>query len=69
LRHTAASLLIAAGRPVTEVANQLGHSPEVSARTYQHLIEAARGKPIRSVDDWIMAARAQLEQARKAASA
>ena len=29
LRHTAASLLIAVGRPVTEVANQLGHSPEV----------------------------------------
>jgi len=67
LRHTAASLLIAAGRPVTEVANQLGHSPEVSARTYQHLIEGARGKRIRSVDDWIIAARAELARSRTGA--
>lgn len=57
LRHTAASLAIAAGRPLTEVAAQLGHSPEVSARTYAHLIELARGKPVRPVEEWIRAAR------------
>ncbi len=37
LRHTAASLFIAAGRTHTWVAAQLGHSPLVSLRTYQHL--------------------------------
>ena len=50
LRHTAASLMIASGRPVTEVANQLGHSPAVSTRTYQHLMEATRGKPVEPMD-------------------
>lgn len=57
LRHTAATLFAAAGWDHIEVARQLGHSPEESMRTYQHLIEAAHGKPRRSVDEWISAAR------------
>jgi integrase len=60
LRHSAASLFIAAGRPVTEVANQLGHSPEMSARTYQHLLETARGKPVRTIEEWVSEARAEM---------
>ena len=57
LRHTAASLFVAAGRPVTEVANQLGNSPAVCLARYIHLIEAARGRPIRPVNAWIAEAR------------
>lgn len=53
LRHTCASLMIATGRPVPEVAEQLGHSIEVNVRTYQHLLESMRGKPIVPLDDLI----------------
>jgi integrase len=39
LRHTYASLLLAAGEPVTTVANRLGHAnPGVTLSTYAHLI-------------------------------
>lgn len=38
LRHSYASLLIAAGRPVTYVAQQMRHSVEMTMRTYAHLI-------------------------------
>lgn len=68
LRHSAASLFLACGRPLTEVAHQLGHSPEVSARTYQHLIEAARGRPQRTLDEWILQARGQIDRASSAVS-
>ena len=61
--------MIASGRPVTEVANQLGHSPAVSTRTYQHLMEATRGKPIRPMDHWIREARPTSQASGKAASA
>src|SRR5215211_6463268 len=63
LRHTAASLLIAASRPVTEVAAQLGHSAAESTRTYQHLIDEYRGQPIRSIDGLIRDARAAKKRA------
>jgi integrase len=45
LRHTAASLLLAEGRNVFEVAEQLGHGPEQTLRTYGHVVKAYRGKP------------------------
>lgn len=38
LRHTAATLYAAAGWNQIEVAQQLGHSPQVSASVYQHLL-------------------------------
>lgn len=42
LRHTAASLLIAVGLPVTYVARQLGHaSPKITLETYADLFDAA----------------------------
>jgi len=53
---------------LTEVAHQLGHSPEVSARIYQHLIEAARGRPPRTLDEWILEARGQIDRASLAVS-
>jgi integrase len=53
LRHTAASLLIATGRPITEVALQLGHSPSTCADIYAHVVEKYRGQQIRSFDDLI----------------
>ena len=53
LRHTCASLMIAAGRPIAEVADHLGHGVDVCARTYAHSIEAMKGKPIVPVDDAI----------------
>lgn len=53
LRHTCASLMIAAGRPPTEVANRLGHSVAQSVNTYQHLIEAMEGQEIVPFDELI----------------
>ena len=38
LRHTRASLLVREGRSVTEVAEQMGHSPEECLRTYAHVL-------------------------------
>lgn len=57
LRHTCASLMIAAGRPPTEVAEQLGHSLQTSVTTYQHLIESMRGQEIVPLDDLIARSR------------
>lgn len=45
LRHTCASLLIAAQRNILEIATQLGHRPEMTLRTYGHLIDEYRGQP------------------------
>jgi integrase len=44
LRHTAATLLAAAGAPVVQVAQLLGHvDPTITLRTYQHAFESAAG--------------------------
>ena len=60
LRHTAATLFIAAGRSHTWVAQQLGHSPAVSLRTYQHLY-AGEHSAGRTEDDYIEEARTLAE--------
>jgi integrase len=53
LRHTAATLLIYAGRTINEVAEHLGHAdPGFTARTYTHIYREApdhRGVPIEEV--------------------
>jgi integrase len=53
LRHTAATLLIYAGRTINEVAEHLGHAdPGFTARTYTHIYREApenRGEPIQEV--------------------
>lgn len=59
LRHTAASLYADAGWNHLEIAHQLGHSPEVSMRVYQHIIDFAPGRERRSIEDMIAAAREQ----------
>jgi integrase len=44
LRHTFASWLLAAGRPITEVARLLGHgSPTVTLSTYAHWVRQDEG--------------------------
>jgi integrase len=60
LRHTCASLMIAAGRPIAEVAEHLGHGVDVCARTYAHTIESLKGKVLLPVDDAIDAARSEV---------
>jgi integrase len=57
LRHSCASLLIAEGQSVVEVAGQLGHSPSMCLSTYSHVIaefDPAERKP---AEDRIRAAR------------
>lgn len=59
LRHTAASLYANAGWNHLEIAHQLGHSPEVSMRVYQHIIDFTPGRERLSIEDMIAAAREQ----------
>jgi integrase len=43
LRHTAASLMLAAGVPITDVSEILGHSsPAITARIYAHAYEEGK---------------------------
>jgi integrase len=50
LRHTAATLLLAAGVPIVDVSKLLGHSsPEVTARIYAHSFAANRRRAIEAV--------------------
>jgi integrase len=65
LRHTCASLMIAAGRPIAEVADHLGHGVDVCARTYAHLIESQKGKPVVPVEHMIREARGEREESRR----
>jgi integrase len=60
LRHTCASLMIAAGRPIAEVADHLGHGVDVCGRTYAHVIEDMKGEPIVAVGEAIRAARREV---------
>jgi integrase len=57
LRHTAATLYAAAGWNHLEIARQLGHTPEVSVRVYQHLLDRHIGQDRRSIDNMISEAR------------
>jgi hypothetical protein len=52
--------MIAAGRPLAEVADHLGHGVDVCARTYAHTIESLRGRPLVAVDEAIRVARADV---------
>jgi integrase len=62
LRHSFASLLIHEGRPLMEIADQLGHSVETLLRHYAHLIAEMAGQPPISAEQAISAARPQLER-------
>jgi integrase len=60
LRHTCASLMLAAGFDPAQIAEHLGHTLAVSVSNYQHLMDQQRGKPTRPMDEWIRAARAEV---------
>lgn len=51
LRHSAASILIHGGVPVTEVAAALGHaSPAITARIYSHVIDGSLARVVAAMD-------------------
>jgi integrase len=57
LRHTFASLLLAEGRSVHYVAEQLGHSAVMTLRTYGHVIADYRDRQVIDAEGEIRAAR------------
>jgi integrase len=59
LRHACASLMIHAGKPLTEIAEHLGNSVAVLSQTYAHVIKDMRDQPATSVGDVIMSARVE----------
>jgi len=59
LRHTCASLMLAAGHSLVEVSEYLGNSPDTLSSTYAHLIADLRGVPPVPVEQQIAAARAR----------
>ena len=51
LRHTQASLMIAAGVPMKVVQNRLGHSDyAITANTYSHLFQGAQAEAAERLD-------------------
>jgi integrase len=57
LRHSFASLLLHEGRSVIYVARQLGHSAQLTMRTYGHVIDELEDAPRIVAEDAIVAAR------------
>ena len=57
LRHAFASLHIRAGTSVPELAEMLGHSPQMTLSTYTHVIRELKGQPAMSAEEQILAAR------------
>lgn len=63
LRHSRASILAAEGKPITEAAYEMGHSPQMFLSTYAHLIEQARDRKHVDIEQWIAEARANRRKA------
>jgi integrase len=57
LRHAFASLQIRAGLSIPELAEQMGHSPQMTVGTYAHVIRELKGEPRVSAEDQIELAR------------
>lgn len=57
LRHAFASLQIRAGMSIPELAEQLGHSPQMTVMTYTHVIRELKGEPRISAEKQIKRAR------------
>jgi len=57
LRHSAASLWIAEGQTIVEIAARLGHKPTMTLSTYAHPIADRDPNDQRTFDDRVMAAR------------
>lgn len=60
LRHSFASLLLAEGRSVIDVAAQLGHSPQMTLSVYAHVIAELDGAPRIDAEQAVTAARRRL---------
>ena len=57
LRHSYASLRIREGASITELAEELGHSAQMTLSTYAHVIDELRGAPRLPADQEIARAR------------
>jgi integrase len=57
LRHAFASLQIRARLSIPELAEQLGHSPQMTLSTYAHVMRELKGLPPVSAEEQIQAAR------------
>jgi integrase len=57
LRHAFASLQIRAGMSIPELAEQMGHSPQMTVMTYTHVIRELKGEPRISAEKQIERAR------------
>ena len=57
LRHAFASLQIRAGISIPELAEQMGHSPQMTLSTYTHVMRELKGQPARSAEAQVHAAR------------
>lgn len=57
LRHAFASLQIRAGMSIPELAEQMGHSPQMTVTTYTHVIRELKGQPVVSAEHRIARAR------------
>ncbi len=57
LRHAFASLQIRAGLSLPELAEQLGHAPQMTLATYAHVMRELKGLPRLSAEAQIQAAR------------
>ena len=66
LRHAFASLQIRTGMPIPDLAEQMGHSPQMTLMTYTHVIRELKGEPAVSAVEQIEQARRALEEERDA---
>jgi integrase len=57
LRHAYASLRIRAGASIPELAEELGHAPQMTVGTYTHVIRELQGEPMVSAEEQIELAR------------
>jgi integrase len=60
LRDAYASLQVRAGLSIPELAEQLGHAPAMTLKTYAHVIRELKGEPIVSAEEQVEAARREL---------
>ena len=64
LRHTAASLMIASGRPIINISRQLGHSKaSTTLDIYGHLVPGMEAEGAEMQDQLVLSTAAELQQA------
>lgn len=65
LRHSFASLLIHEGRDLAYIADQLGHSPQMTLSTYTHVMRELRGAERVPADEQVRHARVKTQKRRR----